>query len=170
MIPTRVQDNMTGATSSVEGVLADFLTPILTNIDGEATIEGLIDLHKFISANTTSMVLNLGGGLHGNLALSMTAEENMEQTGFVFVLPHKPGDYPQSMGGAQEQVLKTIKFPQNQAMFFKYTAVDRSLKNKIVTAVEPVFLYPLVDQLTGFGQVTALTMLQNLLFSCGAIN
>ena len=40
--------------------------------------------------------------------------------------------------------------------------MDGALKNKIVTAVQPVFLSPLVDQLTGFGQVTALQIPQNL--------
>ena len=37
-------------------------------------------------------------------------------------------------------------------------------------AVKPLLLYPLVDQLTGFGQVSALTMLQNLFTSYGVIN
>ena len=36
---------MTGATNSVKGVLADFPTPTLLNIEGERTIEELIDLH-----------------------------------------------------------------------------------------------------------------------------
>ena len=40
--------------------------------------------------------------------------------------------------------------------------MDRSLKNQIVTAVEPVFLSQQVDQITGFGQVSARTMLQHL--------
>ena len=83
----------------------------------------------------------------------------MEQTGFAFVTPHKPGNHPQSMGSSQEQALGTEKFAQNQALFRKYTAVDRALKNQIVTSVEPVFLYPILDQLTGFGQVSALTIL-----------
>ena len=55
-------------------------------------------------------------------------------------------------------------------MFRKYIAVDRAFKNQTVTAVEPVFLYLLVDQLTGFGQVTALTMLQNIFSSYRVIN
>ena len=55
-------------------------------------------------------------------------------------------------------------------MFRKYTAVDGSLDNQIVTAVEPVFLSPLVDQLTGFGKVYAITILQHLFSSYGAIN
>ena len=48
--------------------------------------------------------------------------------------------------------------------------MDGALKNQIVTAVEPVFLSPLVDQLKGFGQVSALTMLQHLLSSYGVID
>ena len=55
-------------------------------------------------------------------------------------------------------------------MFRKYTAMDGALKNLIVSAVEPVFLYPLVDQLTGFGQVYALTMIQYLFSSYRAID
>ena len=59
----------------------------------------------------------------------MTDEECMEQIVFVFVPPHNPGNYPQSVGSAQEQALGTAKFQQNQTMFRKYTAVDISLKN-----------------------------------------
>ena len=74
----------------------------------------------------------------------------MQQTGFAFVPPHNPGDYLQIMGSAQEQALGTEKFQQNQALFRKYTAVDGFLKKQIVPVVGPVFLSPLVDQLTSF--------------------
>ena len=47
--------------------------------------------------------------------------------------------------------------------------MDGAFKKQIFTAVEPVFLSPLVDQLTGFGQVSALTILQNLFSSYEAI-
>ena len=69
------------------------------------------------------------------------------------------------MGSAQEQAIGTEKFRQNQALFRRYTAMYGALKNQIITAVEPVFLSSLVDQLTGFGQVSALTMLQHLFAS-----
>ena len=36
--------------------------------------------------------------------------------------------------------------------------------------MEPVFLYPLVDHLTGFGQVSAFTMLPHLFYSYREIN
>ena len=44
------------------------------------------------------------------------------------------------------------------------------MKNHVFTVVEPVILSPLVDQLTGFGQVTALTIEQNFFSSYGAID
>ena len=69
------------------------------------------------------------------------------------------------MGNAQELAIGNEKFRQNQALFSKYTTVDRAFKNHIFTAVEPVFLYPLVDHLTGFGQVLVLTMVKHLLSS-----
>ena len=83
---------MAGAKITVEGVLTDFSKPILTNIDGEPTREGLVDLHQFISGNTAPMASNLGGGRHGHLLLMMTAEEYREQIGFAFLPPHNPGD------------------------------------------------------------------------------
>ena len=47
--------------------------------------------------------------------------------------------------------------------------MDGALQNHIVTEVEPVFLHPLVDKLTGFGQVPALNMMQHVFSSYGAI-
>ena len=73
------------------------------------------------------------------------------------------------MGNAQDQVLRTEIFRQNQAMFRKYNAVDGAMKNQIITAVEQVFFSPLVDHLTVFRQVPYLNMLHHLLLSYGTI-
>ena len=101
---------MAEATSSFEGVLTDLTTPIFPKIGREPTREGLIKIHRLISGNAAYMVSNLRGGRHRNLALMMKAKEYMEHTGFVFVPPHNPGNYPQSMRSAQEQALVTEKF------------------------------------------------------------
>ena len=72
--------------------------------------------------------------------MEMMYMDYMEQSGFVFVPLHNPGDHQQITGSAQEQALGIEKFWQNQALFQIYTAVDRPLKYNIVTAVEPVLL------------------------------
>ena len=46
---------MAGTTSSVEGVLTDFPTPIIPKISREPTREALINLHQLISGNTVSV-------------------------------------------------------------------------------------------------------------------
>ena len=63
------------------------------------------------------------------------------------------------MGTVKEKTLRTEWFQQNQEIFRRYTIVDISLNKNIVTEVQSVFLSPLVDQLTGFIQVTAIRML-----------
>ena len=98
---------MAGSTSIVEVVLADFPTSILPNIGREPKREVLIKIHRLISGNVVSVSYNLGGGQHGHLKMTMTDEEDMEQTGFAFLPPPNPGDYLQSMGSAQEQALGT---------------------------------------------------------------
>ena len=101
---------MGGSKSSIEGVLMYIPTPILPKICGEPTREDLIEIHRLISGNAASVESNLGGGRHGHLAPKMTTKEYMEQTGFAFVPPHNPCDYPQSIGSAQEQALGTENF------------------------------------------------------------
>ena len=101
---------MRGTINSVNGVIADFLTPILSKILGEPTRESLIKIHQIISGNTASVASNLGGGWHIHLALTMTADEYLAQAGHVFVPLHKPGYYPPDMGNAQKQELGTERF------------------------------------------------------------
>ena len=102
---------------SVKRVLVDFLTPILANIGREPTREGIIELHILVSGNTASVFLNLGGVRQGHLVLTMTSKEYAAQTGFAFVPPHNPSNYPPTMGNAQEQALGTEKFRQIKRCF-----------------------------------------------------
>ena len=101
---------MPGTTISIKGVLTDFLTPILTNIGRDPTKESLIDLCQFISGNAAYVELKLRGGWNIQLALTIKAKEYMEQMCYVFIPPHKPGNYPPMMVTAQEQVLVTEGF------------------------------------------------------------
>ena len=119
---------MVGTTSSADGVLVDLLKPILPKIGGELTRESLIDLHWLISRKSASMASNLRGGRHVHLMKIMTAKEYMAQMGYTFLPSHKTGTYPPTMGTAQEKALRTERFQQNQALFRRYTTVDRALK------------------------------------------
>ena len=101
---------MAGATGSVEGVLVDFPTTLLSKIGREGTREALININRLISGNTAYMVSNLRGRRHGHLMLTMTHKEYTIQTGYEFVPPHYPDYYPQMMGTSQEKSLGTKGF------------------------------------------------------------
>ena len=146
--PTRVRDIMLGASTSVERVLSDFLTLLLLKIGKELTIEWLIKIHQLVSGNAALVLSNLRGGRHGHLALTMISKKYASHRDSSFVPLHNPKHYPPTMGNAQDQALKTENSWQNQAQFQKYTALDVALKNQIIMTLEPVFLSPLVDQLT----------------------
>ena len=64
-----------------------------------------------------SVVLNLGGGRHSHLTLTITAEDYLDQTGHEFVPLHNPGYYPPTMATVQEQALGTKRFRKYQALF-----------------------------------------------------
>ena len=101
LIPPIVQEIMAGSTISAKGFLTYFLTPPLPKIRREQTRIALIDLHRLVSRNAASVASNLGGGRHRHLVLTITDEEYTTQTGYVFVPPHNPGDYPPTMGTSQ---------------------------------------------------------------------
>ena len=160
---------MEGATSSFEGVLTDFLTPILPKINVEPTREGLIDLHWLVIENTVSVVPNLGGGRHRHIVLTMTAKEYRSQTGF-FCAAAQPWRLPIEHGERPRTSAWKWKVPTKLSTIFQIYRHRRSLKNQIVTAVEQVFLSPLVDQLTGFGQMSTLTIIRHIFSIYRVIN
>ena len=64
-----------------------------------------------------------------------------------------------------------LKSPDKSKHYFEITPLwTDPLKKQIKTAVEPVFLSPPVDQLTGFGHVSILTMFQHIFSRYGAID
>ena len=46
-----------------------------------------------------------------------------------------------------------------------YTAANGAFKQQIISVMETIFLYPIKDQLTGFGQFTALNIMDHLFSS-----
>ena len=110
LISKGLHDVVTGAASTVEGVLANFPTPILLNIARKSTREDLIYIHIIISANEASVVSNLRGGHHVHLNLTMAVEDYLGHMARAFVPLHKPGDYPPRVGTSQERALSTKRF------------------------------------------------------------
>ena len=98
---TGAHDVMAESTSSIEGVLADFLASIIPKVVIEPTREALVDLHFILILNAASVASKLDRGHHGHLTLTMAVDEYLAHTCHTFFLPHKPGYYPPTLGTAQ---------------------------------------------------------------------
>ena len=48
------------------------------------------------------MLSNIRGGWYGHLVLKMTSKDYAAQTGFAFVPPHNPVNYPPTTGNVQD--------------------------------------------------------------------
>ena len=59
-------------------------------------------------------------------------------------------------------MLWTERFRQNKALFHRYISVYGVIKKQLITALEPIFMSKIKDKLAGFGQVTALEMIDNI--------
>ena len=96
-------------------------------------------------------------------------EDYLAQTVHALFPPHNPVDFSPKMGTAQEQALGNERFGENQALFRRCTAIDGAIKKLIGTVVQQFFLLLIMDNMTGFRQVTAIEVMQNLFRSYGSI-
>ena len=74
------------------------------------------------------------------------------------------------MNTTQDQALRNERLQKNKALFRRYTAVYVVILKQIVMLVQPVLMSPLMDKLTGFRQVIAHQITQNLFNSYGTID
>ena len=105
--PLRLQDKMVGATSIIKGFFANFPMLILPKIGRNMTRESLIELHRLINRNASSMASNLGGSRNGNLTLTMTTEDYMAHTGYAFFHLITPETNLQQWGPPKRNHLET---------------------------------------------------------------
>eukprot|EP00957_Ditylum_brightwellii_P022875 1726638-Ditylum_brightwellii.AAC.1 len=54
---------------TVEEILNDFPHPTVPQVTGEPTYETIHRVHKILQESASSVHSNLGGGMHGHLAL-----------------------------------------------------------------------------------------------------
>ena len=85
--------------------------------------------------------------------------------GLHFCATVQPIQLPTNNGNRPRESAWNRKVSTKPSTFLKIHFHGQSTKKHIVTAVQLVFLSPLVYQLTGFGQISALVMLQHLFTS-----
>jgi hypothetical protein len=107
---------------------------------------------------------NLGNGLLGLLALTVSPEVHDTLAGVPFVVPINLGPaatFPDSPTVAQIANIRQ-DHDELKALFVKYYATDKALKQQIITAADKLYLRTLNHCITGFANVTTRQMLVHL--------
>jgi hypothetical protein len=158
-----------------ERVTKSFTTTILTPIAtsrNRPTYASIKLAQSELNGNAASVHTNLGGGLHGHLALTIPSAKYLTlSNNTAFVPPVNPPPNPVHVAGATAITVNedNRQHLQQQKDFKTYHDVDKALRNQIIASLPDLYIRAVKDDTTGYGNVTSLTMLDHLWKTYGTI-
>jgi len=153
-------------------ITSAFPHPSLTPSTSRPSYATLTIWQKELSGNAASVSSHLGNGQQGHLALTISEAKYLAITGNVaFVPPLNPPLQPeQAVGATGPQITEANRMHlELKQTFNTYQAVSQALRNLILAAVPPVYINSLSHDITGFGNVSALTIIPSLWKRYGTI-
>jgi uncharacterized phage-associated protein len=167
---------MTKPVTSVDSLIDGFpLQPI--KIRGLPTYETLRKLKQDLQRNSASVSCALGGGRHGYLGLILSANAYATKVGTTaagvaqpFITPIFPGDQPIFTGVTAEAKKEELRVFDYQTYAWEmYENVHAALRKQLVEAVEDTYISPLMDQVTGYNNVSVNDILSHLFSEYGDV-
>ena len=126
-----------------------------------------------LNSCAASVDSNGGDGVHGHLALTITAARYVElSVGNVpFVAPLNPPIQPVHQPGATAaQIAENIRQHKEAKIIFRtYHDTDKVLRNMLIASIDMMYIKALHDPTVGFGNVTCLQLLTHLWVNYGPI-
>ena len=129
-------------TPKIEGIIEGFPHPILLKHNGIPTYESIAKTHLKLNANTSSVYLEEGGGLHGLLSLTIFDATYLMLTGHNFNLPSNLRPVPIISAGSTIAVTNEIvrNHRENLRIWREYNATDKALKQQLSGAYDNMYL------------------------------
>ena len=127
-----------------------FEFPELTRIHGQPTTADLITLKRQVQANASTVHTTLGGGHNGHLGMTCRPSVYaMVPNSTPYHRPNAPQPLQVQAGATQYQIQQARDVHAEAVRLFKEVlAVQRTLVQKIVTALDPKFIKALRDPIT----------------------
>ena len=126
-----------------------FEIPELTKIHGEPSTATLLELRNEIRCNAQSVTTTLGGGQYGHLGLVMsgtlyTALPNTQD----YIRPANPGPFNITATTTRAIEQERANWEEEMRLWREVEAIERTLVQQIVQAVEPKYLKALRNPIT----------------------
>jgi hypothetical protein len=150
--------------TAIDKLVTNFPHPNISPIVGQPTYKTLTQLHTQLNLNAASVHSNLGNGQLGLLQLTVTAAVYNTLSAIPFLAPANPGAtviLPPHSTGPQINELN-CQHDAAAALFSKYDATDKALKQQIVGAVDAMFLRTLRSKYVGYQNSSTQDMLDHL--------
>jgi hypothetical protein len=144
--------------------------PLVADHSNQPTYASILAARIALNSNATTIASSAGGGLHGHLALVMTAVEYLALTGVAFVAPVAPPALDHIAGATAAQIIEDNRLHKSSTSEFqRYHYTDQALRQQLIAATPEVYIQAVKDPLLGFGRVTTLTILTHLRTTYGEI-
>eukprot|EP00978_Attheya_sp_CCMP212_P021779 scaffold64028_cov57-Attheya_sp.AAC.4 len=160
--------------TSPESVASNFPVQILLLVASgtdQPTYNSILEVRTALNSNAITIPSAEGGGIHGHLALVLTASEYLAVVGVAFLPPVHPGPVAHAPLTTAAQIIKTNHLHKSATNVFTiYHALDHALHKLLIAATPEVYICRIKDPLIGFGQVTTLEILTHLRTTYGKIS
>ena len=122
---------------------------VLIKTHGRPTYDKIKTLHNELKANSQTVPSDLGGGAYGHLGLVVHPVKYAFISNVPYLKPNTPVR-PQNVAGlAQHQITAQRDLYLEQLWEYReVTAIENSLRQQVVTSVEPMFIASLHDHTT----------------------
>jgi hypothetical protein len=138
--------------SDIDKVVDGFPHPTIFPITGMPNYEALSELNLKLNSNASSVHSDLRNGQLGLLALTVLVAVYNMLSNIPFVPPPNPGPttiIPAIATAAQISNLRRLH-AEALARFREYIAIDKALKQQLITAIQPMYLRALSNRIIGF--------------------
>jgi hypothetical protein len=147
----------------------DLPHPVLTKIGDTntgPTFATILVTHVELNANAASIHSTGGYGFHGHLALTINTDDYKQCSigGVAFQVPTTPPAFPAHKDNASYAEIAEDN-RQHKALLSEFVLwhnADAILRNLLIAAVPTIFLAAIRNPVTGFGNVSCLSLLNHL--------
>jgi hypothetical protein len=144
---------------------------VLTPIPGKPTAATLRQLKKELYANARSIHSDRGGGINGHLGLVMPTAAYVIRAGAVFNEPNHPGTQPVHAAAATAAQITAANRAYDHFLdeFKTYTTIKETLKQQVLSAVDPIYYQDLEDDTFGYADVLIPAIINHLTTTYGTL-
>jgi hypothetical protein len=139
---------------------------IIGHTNTEPTLANILVTHVEINANAASIYSTRGDGVHGHLAITINFVDYKQRSigGVAFQVPTAHPAFPAHKDKATYAKIAEDN-RQHKALLAEFVLwhnADSILRNILIAAVPTIFLAAMRNPVTGFGNVSCLSLLNHL--------